>query len=577
MDRKQIAATLEEFGTLLDLQGANPFKVRAFHNAARAVGGITRDLPTLIDSGELLSIPGIGKSIGAIIAELVSTGRSKEHDELKKAFPPGIFDLLRIQGLGPKKVRLLHDRLKISDLDGLERAAAEGRLASLDGFGAKSQENVLKGIRELRSRSDRVLYPVAREAATEIFEGLMARREVIRGEVAGSLRRHKEVIGDIDLLVSAKEKDRAGLMKAFAERPEVESVVAKGETKSTVRLHSGIHCDLRIVSDEEFPYALAYFTGSKEHNVAMRARANERGWSLNEYGFTVVKGKKKPPVCHGEAEIYEALGCAYVPPELREETGEIAAAEKRALPHLVEVDDIRGTFHCHTTYSDGVHTLEQMAEAAKELGWEYLGIADHSRSARYAGGLTEARVKEQRREIDALNRKLGSFRLFAGTECDILPDGSLDWPGKVMAGFDYVVVSVHSQFNMSEAAMTKRIIKALKQKHVTMLGHPTGRLLLSREPYPVDMIQVINAAADFGVMIEINAHPMRFDLDWRLCRYAREKGVLLPVNPDAHTVDGLHDVEYGVGIARKGWVTAEGVLNTRPASEVEKILSGKRA
>ena len=333
------------------------------------------------------------------------------------------------------------------------------------------------------------------------------------------------------------------------------------------------------MADNEYPFALNYFTGSKEHNVALRTRAKGFGWSLNEYGFSKLgdeetRGKAKAVVaCKEEADIYRALKLAYVPPELREDLGEIEAAEQGSLPELITESDIRGTFHCHTTASDGVNTLEEMAAGAQAMGWEYLGIADHSKVAAYAGGLSVEKVKRQQKEIDALNARLKKFRVFKGTECDILPDGSLDWPESVLASFDYVVVSVHSSFKMSEKDMTRRIVKALKNRHVTMLGHPTGRLLLSREAYPVNMLEVIQAAADYGKMIEINAHPMRLDLDWRLCKHARDRGVMISINPDAHSVEGFQDVPIGVGVARKGWLRAVDVFNTRTAAAAAKILS----
>jgi DNA polymerase (family 10) len=579
MDKKKVAAILDEMGTLLELQGANPFKSRAFHTASRALEGVTQDLHALAESGGLLEIKGIGKSIAQIITDLVTTGHSREYTELREQFPSGVLDMLRIQGLGPKKVKILFETLKISSLEKLEEAARAGRLEDLDGFGKKTQENILAGIEALRGRTDKSLYPQAFEPARAVMEHMRVQKGVIRCEVAGSLRRRKEVIGDIDLLLSAKDAARPALMKAFTSWQGVESVVAQGETKSTVLLGGGITCDLRIVSDREFPFALNYFTGSKEHNVTMRSRAKRFGWSLNEYGFSRLgdeakRGKAKQAVhCKTEEDIYRALGLAYIPPELRENTGEFEAAERGSLPVLVQEKDIRGTFHCHTTASDGVNTLSQMADAARAMGWEYLGIADHSKAAAYAGGLSEEKLIAQFREIDALNGAKKGFRIFKGTECDILPDGSLDWPDRVLATCDYVVVSVHSNFRMSEAEMTRRIMKALKNKYVTMLGHPTGRLLLARDAYQVDMTRVIDAAAEYGKMIEINAHPMRLDLDWRLCRYARDKGVLIPINPDAHSIDGLHDVSYGVGIARKGWLEKKNILNTRTAKEIDRLFA----
>jgi DNA polymerase (family 10) len=583
MDKKGVASVLDQMATLLELQGANPFKSRAFQNASRAVEGLTQDLGTLVETGEITSIKGIGKSIAEIIGDLVRTGTSKEYQLLRKSFPGGVLEMLAIQGLGPKKVKILYEKLKIKTLDQLEKAAKADKLSSLEGFGKKTQENILKGLESLKSSADKSLYPVALEAATEIQSAIQGMTEVVRCEIAGSLRRKKEIIGDIDIVTSAQDRYRARIMEAFTSHPRVESVVAHGETKSSVVLGGGISCDLRIVTDAEFPFALNYFTGSKEHNVEMRARAKKYGWSLNEYGFSKLgdegkRGKTKQVVrCRNEEDIYKSLELAYIPPELRESGGEIEAAEEDRLPRLLEETDIRGTFHCHTTYSDGLNTVEEMALGAKKLGWSYLGIGDHSKVARYAGGLTEKQAREQAEEIDRLNSRLKGFRVFKGTECDILPDGGLDWPEKILEIFEYVVISVHSSFKMTEGEMTKRIIRALKQKQVTMLGHPTGRLLLARDPYPVDMIQVIDAASDYGKMIEINAHPMRLDIDWRLLQYATEKRVPIVINPDAHEVRGLGDVTYGVGIARKGWLQKKNVLNTKTVAEVTKIFHNIRS
>ncbi len=574
MEKKQIIAILDEMGTLLELQGANPFKSRAFHNSSRALEGVTEDLAVLVGEGRLREVQGIGESIAKIINDLVTKEHSKEYEDLKKSFPTGVPGMLRIAGLGPKKVKVLFEKMKITSVDELEEAAKANRLADIPGFGEKTEQNILKGIQALRVRTDKHLYPKAFEPADRILQHLQKQKGVIRAEIAGSLRRRKEVIGDIDILVSAKDAIRSSIMKAFVSHPDVQTIVGQGETKSSVVLNAGINCDLRIVDDGEFPFALNYFTGSKDHNVEMRSRAKKYGWSLNEYGFSEIgaeekRGKAKKIVkCKDEADIYKALDLAYVAPELRENTGEIDAAEQGTLPTLIEASDIRGTFHCHTTYSDGVNSLEQMARAAQKLGWEYLGIGDHSQVAAYAGGLNEANVKAQFKEIDELNGKLRNFRIIKGTECDILPNGDLDWSDKVLASFEYVVASVHSSFKNDEKEMTRRITKALMNKHVTMLGHPTGRLLLSRDGYPVDMIQVINCAADYGKIIEINAHPMRLDLDWRLVKYAKEKGVLIAINPDAHNIEGLSDVYYGVGIARKGWLEKKDVLNARPLAGV---------
>jgi DNA polymerase (family 10) len=582
MNKKEISDILEEMGTLLDLQGANPFKSRAFHNASRAIEGLAGDIGDAVAGGTLRQVKGIGESIAKVITELVTKETSPEYEELRKSVPEGVLQMLKIQGLGPKKVKVLFEKLRIVSIDELEAAARAGRLASLEGFGAKTEENILKGVQAFRSRGDKSLYPAAAQAAELLLTALRKDRGVIRSEIAGSLRRHKEVVGDVDLLLSARDRDRTRLMELFTTQPDVQSVTGSGETKSSVVLKQGIHCDLRIVRDEEFPFALNYFTGSKEHNVEMRSRARRLGWSLNEYALSRLDdtpaGRRaaRIPSIKNEEDIYRALGLAYVPPELRENNGEFEAAEAGELPVLVTDKDIRGTFHCHSTYSDGVNTVEQMAEAARKMGWSYLGIADHSKSAAYAGGLSVDKIKLQIKEIDALNERIPDFRIFKGTECDILPDGSLDYPDKVLALLDYVVVSIHSSFAMSEEVMTRRIIKGLKNKYVTMLGHPTGRLLLARDPYPVNMTRVIDAAAEYGKVIEINAHPMRLDLDWRLCRYARNKGVLIAVNPDAHSIDGLHDVTYGVGIARKGWLRKTDVVNTGSVDEVLAVFASTR-
>jgi DNA polymerase (family X) len=582
MTKNEIADALEEMGTLLELQGANPFKSRAFHNAARAIEGLPEDIAEIVKEGKLREVKGIGEGIARIITDFVKNGSSNDYVELRSSVPDGVLKMLRIQGLGPKKVKVLYEKLKITGVEDLEDAAQQGRLASLEGFGKKTEENILKGIQALRSHSDKSLYPVAAEAARILMEVLRGDHGVIRAEVAGSLRRRKEVVGDIDLLVSAQEKSRERLMDVFTSHADVQSIIAKGETKSSVILSRGIHCDLRIVNDEEFPFALNYFTGSKEHNVEMRSRARKHGWSLNEYTLSQLdktESGKKPgrlPVCKDESDIYKALGLAYIPPELRENAGEFEAAESGTLPVLVTDEDVRGTFHCHSTYSDGVNTIEQMVAAARKKGWVYLGIADHSRAAGYAGGLSIDRLKAQMAEIDAINETLTGFRVLKGTECDILPDGSLDFPDKILSLLDYVVVSVHSSFTMSEKDMTRRIIKALKNKYVTMLGHPTGRLLLTRNAYPVNMTQVIDAASEYGKYIEINAHPMRLDLDWRMCRYAREKGVRIAVNPDAHSIEGLNDVAYGVGIARKGWLRREDLINTGSTKEVLASFAAAR-
>jgi DNA polymerase (family X) len=581
MNQKDVAKILDEIGTMLEVRGENPFKCRAYHNAAKIISDLTQDLNGLIETGELGTIKGIGEALTEKITELVKTGKLKYYDDLKKLMPSGLNDLLKIQGMGPKKIKVLFEKLKIQTLEELKKAAENHKLEKVDGFGAKTEDNILKGIEHLSKHADKHLYSKAKESADRIFETIKSIKGVIQCEIAGSLRRKKEIIGDIDIVVCTKSGREAEVMKVFTSHPDVEQVLGHGETKSSVILNTGINCDLRVVAESEFPFALAYFTGSKDHNVAMRSRAKDYGLSLNEYGFSEIgstekRGKAKRIVkCKSEDDIYKALELKYVPPELRENMGETDPAINKHLPRLVEDKDITGTFHCHTTASDGTSTLDEMARAAINLGWQYLGIGDHSKVAVYASGLSEERVKQQWKEIDTLNKKLSGFRVFKGTEVDILPDGSLDWNDKLLAGFEYVVASIHSKFKMTEAEATKRIIKALKNKHVTMLGHPTGRLLLEREGYPVNMIEVIKAASDYGKIIEINAHPMRLDLDWRFCKFAHEQGVLISINPDAHNTNGLTDVKYGINTARKGWLEKKNILNCWDVREIEKHLKLK--
>lgn len=571
MDKNQVAEILEEIGTLLELKGENPFRCRAYHNASRVVAALTTDLATLVESGKLSEVKGIGEGMAQKITDLLKTGHLKYYEDLKKSLPSGLVDMLGIQGLGPKRIKVVYEKLKIKSVEQLKEAAQKGKLAKLEGFGEKTQKNILEGIDLLTRQVDKFLFPKAWDAAEAIHSVIRQQKGVIRSGVAGSLRRKKEVIGDIDILVTARSSDAQKIMKVFTSHSDVERILAEGKTKSSVILKAGINCDLRVISDEQFPFALHYFTGSKEHNIRMRSIAKDMGIKMNEYGLFKGKAEKFLP-CSDEEEIFETLGLVYVPPELREDMGEIEQAQKSKLPRLLEETDIRGTFHCHTTYSDGANTLEEMVGAARDLGWKYLGIADHSKVAAYAGGLSEEKVKEQQREIDRMNKHLSDFRIFKGTEVDILPDGSLDWSDKLLATFDYVVASVHSKFKMSEPDMTKRIIKAVKNKFITMLGHPTGRLLLSREAYPVNMVDVINAAADYGKVIEINAHPLRLDLDWRLCKYAKGKGIKISINPDAHNIHGLRDVVYGVGIARKGWLEKKDVVNAWNLKDVVKFL-----
>jgi DNA polymerase (family X) len=570
LEKREVARILEEIALLLELKGENPFKSRAYSNAARTLEGTTTDLPDLIRSGKLGELPGIGEALREKITTLVTAGRLPYYEELLSEFPRGILEILRIPGLGPKKVRVIWQQLGVSTLGELEYACHENRLAGIPGFGSKSQEKILHGLSLLKKNRERFLCDVALEEAESLLKRLGKHPAVQRMGVAGSIRRRCETSKDVDLVASSR--DPSTLMQAFVSQPGVAEIVARGETKSSVRLSSGMGADLRVVSDKEFPFALHHFTGSKEHNVALRARAQRMGLKLNEYGL--FRGEKLLP-CKDEAAIYARLGLAFIPPELREDRGEIEAAEQGEFPRLVEWEDLRGVLHVHTQASDGLATLEEMSQAAKTLGLSYVGICDHSKAAQYAGGLDENRVDEQHREIEKLNRRLHGVTLLKGIEVDILADGSLDFTDEILSRFDLVVASVHSRFNLSEEAMTGRIIRAIQNPHVHILGHPTGRLLLAREPYAVDMAAVIRAAAAQGVCIELNANPHRLDLDWRWIPSAKKAGVKISIDPDAHQVAGIGDMRYGVGIARKGWLTRQDLLNTLPLPELLEYLRAR--
>ncbi|HEX5035779.1 MAG TPA: DNA polymerase/3'-5' exonuclease PolX [bacterium] len=572
MTKSEIVSILNEIAELLELTGENPFKVRAYQNAARTLEGHTEEVAALVNSGKLGDLPGFGEALVEKVTTLVTTGKLKYYEDLKKKVPHGLLEMMRIPGLGPKKAKSLFDHLKIDSVEKLEKACKDGKIAKVEGFGEKSQKKILEGIEHQKKYAERHLFDEACLAASALVEKLKMRKEVSECEIAGSLRRHRETIGDLDILVSSKNPE--SVMKFFTTMPEVETVLGHGPTKSSVTLKtSGIQVDLRVISEKEFPFALHYFTGSKEHNIVMRQRAQDMGMKLNEYGLFRETDKKEIPVpCMSEAEIFKALKLDYIPPEIREGMGEIEAAEKHKIPDLVKDGDIRGVFHVHSTWSDGTATLEDMIAEAERQGLDYVGISDHSQTAAYAHGMEPKRVLEQEKEIQKL-RKRFKIRIFWGIESDILSDGSLDYKDDILERFDFVIASVHSSFTMPEKEMTNRIIEALKNKHTTILGHSTGRLLLSREGYRVDMRRVIDAAADFGKVIEINASPYRFDLDWRLGPYAREKGVKVAINPDAHALNEISHYHYGVGIARKGWMTKSDVVTTYSTQQMEKFLA----
>ena len=569
MTKDQVASALREIGTILELQGENPFKCRAYLNGARTLETSATDLTELVRTNRLGELPGIGDALREKITTLITTGKLPYLEELRSSIPAGLLPLLDLPGLGPKKLRALRDKLKIESLEALTQACQDGRLAALEGFGEKTATNLLEAIDRHANYKKLHRLGTALPAARTLLEHLKQSPLVLHAEIAGSLRRGKEVVKDLDLIASSKKPKE--VMKLFVSSPNVEKVVNHGETKSSVILTGGIPCDLRVIPPESWATALAHFTGSKEHNIALRQRAIDRGLHLSEWGL--LKGKSKTPLkLKDEKDLHKALGLAFIPPELREDSGEIAAAEKNELPDLLTRDQIRGCLHNHTLASDGQDSLSSMAQAAAEQGLEWLGIADHSKSSFQANGLDAKRLEKQIEEIRLLNSKKPKCTLLSGTECDILKDGKLDFPDSLLSELDYVVASVHSGFTSDEKEMTQRIIRAMENPHVTCLGHPTGRLLLEREAYPLNIPKIFDAAAATGTWIELNANPWRLDLDWRWWHKARDLGILCCINPDAHKTSHLRFLDFGVTLARKGWLRAQDVVNTRTLSQLRKLL-----
>lgn len=579
MTRELLADTLEEIALLLELKGENPFKVRAYRTGSETVLQFPGDIVALARENELGGIKGIGDALRQKLHELASTGSLGFHETLKAEFPAGLFELFDLQGLGPKKIKVLHERLGIDSVAKLKSLCELGEVAKLPGFGAKTAGKILEAIAFRESNADRFRLGDVAGPVEEILADLREHPDCLRAEAAGSYRRAKETVHDVDFLVATNRPE--AVLEHFATRPWVARVIAKGSTKASVNLASGLQCDLRAVTNGEFACALAYFTGSKEHNVAMRGRALERGYSLNEYRLSVREGgdAREAPIFESEEQLHRFLGLDFIAPELRENTGEIEAAAEGDLPRLLELENLRGTFHNHTVASDGKNTLEEMASAAIELGLQYLGIADHSKSSFQANGLDETRLRTQIAEIRKLNRRFRDegtkFRLLAGSEVDILKDGSLDFDDELLGELDYVVASVHNAMTLSESAMTERIVRAASHSRVTMLGHLTGRLLLERDPYSVDIPAVIEACAEHGTAIELNCNPWRLDLDWRWWKHAVAKGVKCAINPDAHRTSQLGFLAFGVRLAKKGWLRREDVINTLDLAGIEERLGLK--
>ena len=576
MDKKEIVEVLERIGTMMEIKGENPFKVRAYFSGARTLQTMEEDLGTVIGEERLGEVPGIGKALTEKIETLFATGELEFYDKLLASVPPGLLDLLDIPGLGGKKIKALHEQLEIDSIESLTEACNEGKVAGLKGFGEKTQEKILSGIKNREIYAARHLWWKARKVADRILPGLQDLPQVERVEAAGSLRRGMETVGDLDFLVASSEP--GPIMDWFTSMDRIAEVTAHGDTKSSVRFEDGMQADLRVVPGEQFFFALHHFTGSKDHNVRMRQKALSLGLSLSEWGLRPEEEKdssrKAGPVeAHSEEDIFKALGLQYVPPALREGMGEVEAAERNELPELLEYSDLKGCFHNHTTASDGRNTLEEMTEEADARGWEYLGIADHSKSSFQANGLDEERLAKQIEAIRELNES-GTFscHVFAGSEVDVLSGGKLDFEDSVLDSLDYVVASVHNGLTQDEETMTARIITALEHPKVTMFGHVSTRLLLRREPSQMNIAKIIDAAIANKTILELNSNPMRLDMDWRHWRRAAEKGLLCCINPDAHA---LHQFDYqiaGVHAARKGWLTPANVLNTRTLLEIKEYL-----
>jgi DNA polymerase (family 10) len=583
MDKDQIAELLTGIATLLELKGENPFKARAYINGARALENLSEPLDKVIAEKRLDQVDGIGESIQKKILEAIDTGKIAYYEELKAATPPGLVAMLEIPGIGPKKIKALHEELGIETIEQLEAACKEGKVAKLKGFGEKTQQNICDGINRRRAYASRHLISDALPLAEELLEHLRSHPDVIRCSTAGSLRRHREVIGDIDLLASSKRPTE--VLEYFTQQAGILNLIAKGETKASVLLEGGIQSDLRVVSDAEYPFALMYFTGSKEHNIVMRQRAIERGLRLNEYGLFRSKTETRDPKllvgCKTEEDIFQQLGLRDIPAEMREDLGEIALAERGPLPRLVDWTDLKGSLHNHSTWSDGHQRPADIAKAMRELGLAYWGVTDHSKASFQANGLEPARVRQQILEVKQINESLTregtEFRLLTGCEVDILRDGKLDFPNDLLSELDVVIASIHQSFSPNEAENTQRLIAAAQNPFVHILGHLTGRLLLEREGYKVDHRAVIDACAETGTWIELNASPQRLDMDWRHWPYAKSKGIKCVINCDAHRFEHAGFLRLGAGMARKGWLTKGDVINTLPLTKLKKALQEKRS
>lgn len=575
MNNKQIAAILHQIADYLELSGENAFRVGAYRKAARAVENSRFSVSE--EPERIPELPGVGKGTASIIQEILDTGTAGLLEELKEQLPPELPQLLLLPGLGPKSIYTLYKELGITNLEQLKESAENGEIRRLPGFGVRKEQKILEAIKQFNEQPERVLLSQAILVAERLLERLRVIPQISKAEVAGSVRRRKETIKDLDFVIATEEPEEVA--ERIAQIPEVIEVEAKGDTKVRVRVEVEdiiIGADFRMVSPEQFATALHHFTGSKEHNVRIRQRAKQFGWKVNEYGIVDAKTGETRTFPSEEA-FFHHLDLPYIPPELREDRGEIERAEARELPRLIEKSDYRGDLHCHTLYSDGADSIYKMAHAAEKRGYEYLAITDHSQSLRVAGGLSVEDVRQQWEEIDRLNEELENITILKGTEMDILPDGRLDFPDELLAEMDLVIASVHSSFRQSEEMMTRRLVEAMENPYVHIIAHPTGRLLLRREGYKLNLEHILQTAKDTGTILEINANPNRLDLSDELVKKAKEEyGILFTINTDAHSVNGFDLVDYGIATARRGWLEAKDVINTYSLAELKQILQRKR-
>jgi DNA polymerase (family 10) len=571
MKNQLVADVLYQIADLLDLKGEIFFKTRAYRIAAQTIEVLDEDIELVAKEKRLQDISGVGEALAKKITELVETGKLEYFEKLKKEIPKELLIMLEIPGLGPKKVAALYKNLGIKTIEQLRKACHSGKVRDLDGFGEITEKNILRGILMKEKTSGRVLLNVASEDGNNYIKYLKDCDKIIRLSLAGSLRRMKETIGDLDILASSKKPDK--VMEYFVNYPDVQRVLLKGSTKTSVILNDELQVDLRVVEDKSFGAALQYFTGSKEHNVKMRSLAIKKGYKLNEYGLfdketdKFISGKD-------EEEIYKKLGLSYIPPELRENRGEIESASKKKIPALVENKDIHGDLHVHSNWSDGSEPIETIADYCKNMGYEYVGITDHSQSLKVARGLSEKQVVKKIQEIEKINKKIENFKVFCGTECDIKTDGSLDYPDKILKKFDYVGIGIHTSFKMTSKEITDRIIQGMENEHVLFLAHPTCRLIGRREPFDLDIERIFEAAKETGTQMEINSFPDRLDLNDLHSKIAKEKEIGFVIGTDAHYLNHLGFMRYGVATARRGWLEKKDILNTLSLKQIEKIIQG---